>query len=101
MTWKYGIEELKSAITPIAEKYGVSRVFLFGSYARGEATARSDIDLRIDKGALRGFFALSGMHLDLEKTLKTKVDLLTTGSLEDGFLSGIKEEEILLYEREP
>lgn len=100
MAGRYGIEGLKSAIKPIAEKYGVSRVFLFGSYARGEATSQSDIDLRIDKGTLRGFFALSGMHLDLEEVLKAKVDLLTTGSLEDGFLRGIKGEEVLLYERQ-
>ena len=33
----YTIKELVSVISPIAEKHNVSRVYLFGSYARGEA----------------------------------------------------------------
>ena len=42
----YTIDEIKSTIRPIAESYGVERIFLFGSYARGEATPTSDIDFR-------------------------------------------------------
>ena len=61
----YSVEELRKQITPIAMKYGVERVYLFGSYAKGCATAESDIDLRVDKGSLRGLFALSGMRLDI------------------------------------
>lgn len=34
----YTIDEIRSNISPIAKKYGVERVYLFGSYARGEAT---------------------------------------------------------------
>lgn len=46
----YSIDEIKKIISPIASRYGVERVFLFGSYARGEATEESDLDFRIDKG---------------------------------------------------
>ena len=38
----YTIEEIKDKVTPIAQKYGVKRISLFGSYARGEATENSD-----------------------------------------------------------
>ena len=38
------IEEIKEKIRPICEKYRVVKLFLFGSYARGEATAESDVD---------------------------------------------------------
>lgn len=65
----YSIEELKSIITPIAEKYGVEKVYLFGSYARGCATSESDIDLRVDKGKLKGLFMLGAMYSDLEDQL--------------------------------
>jgi len=94
---KKTIKEIKSIVEPIAKKYGVERVYLFGSYARGEATESSDIDLRIDKGSLRGMFALAGLYTELEDALKMKVEVLTTGSLEDEFLNRIKNEEVLLY----
>lgn len=49
---KYTIEEIKSIVSPIARKYGVERVYLFGLYARGDATTKSDVNLRVDKGSL-------------------------------------------------
>jgi uncharacterized protein len=94
---KYTIEEIRDIVSPIARKYGVSRVYLFGSYARGEASLNSDVDLRIDKGTLKGMFALCGLYTEMEEALQLKVDVLTTGSLEDGFLHKIRGEEVLLY----
>jgi predicted nucleotidyltransferase len=94
---KYTIEEIKAVIEPIARKYGVKRVHLFGSYARGDVIENSDIDLRVDKGSLKGMFALCGLYTEIEEALQTKVDVLTTGSLEDDFLQKIRKEEVLLY----
>ena len=54
---RYTIEELRRIIAPIAKKYGVSRIFLFGSTARGTDGPDSDIDLRVEKGQLKGAFA--------------------------------------------
>ena len=59
---KYTLEEIKSIIKPIAKKYGVERVYLFGSYARGDITESSDVGLRIDKGSLKGMFALCELY---------------------------------------
>ena len=95
----YSIEEIKNRISPIAMRYGVERVYLFGSYAKGCATVKSDIDLRIDKGALKGLFALSGMRLDICDVLSKDVDLLTTNSLDEKFRDRIREDEVLIYER--
>lgn len=95
----YSIEEIKNRISPIAMRYGVERVYLFGSYAKGCATVKSDIDLRIDKGALKGLFALSGMRLDICDVLSKDVDLLTTNSLDEKFRNRIREDEVLIYER--
>ena len=64
MAAKYSIEELQSIIVPLAQKYGAERIFLFGSYARGDMTNSSDIDLRIDKGSIRGL-ALACLLVDL------------------------------------
>ena len=48
------IEKIKNIVCPLAKKYEVDRVYLFGSYARGEATEKSDVDLCIDPGKLDG-----------------------------------------------
>ncbi len=93
----YSIEEIKNLICPIAVRYGVERVYLFGSYAKGCATAESDVDLQIDKGSLRGLFALSGMRLDICDALSKNVDLLTTNSLDDNFRNRIQGDEVLIY----
>ena len=53
MAEKYSIQELKDIVTPLAQKYGAQRVYLFGSYARRDMTESSDVDLRIDKGSIR------------------------------------------------
>ena len=95
----YTIDEIRSNISPIAKKYGVERVYLFGSYARGEATKSSDIDLRVDKGQLRGLVALSGLRIDISEALSKNVELLTTRSLSEDFRNEIKNDEVLIYEQ--
>ena len=93
----YSISEIKNIVDPIAQSYGVDRVFLFGSYARGEATPDSDLDFRVDRGRLHGLLALGGMYSDLQEKFDKKLDLLTTGSLDESFLKQISDEEILIY----
>ena len=46
----YTITEIKNRIISIAEEYGVDSMSLFGSYARGEATEDSDVDILIERG---------------------------------------------------
>lgn len=97
MNTPYTIPQLRNIVAPIAKAYGAERVYLFGSYARGDVTDTSDIDLRIDKGKIRGL-ALAGLLVDLEDALGLPVDLLTTASLDERFLSAIKEDEVILYD---
>ncbi|SHN87923.1 nucleotidyltransferase family protein [Desulfitobacterium chlororespirans] len=99
LTQCYTIDEIKAVVSDVAKQYGVERVVLFGSYARGEAEPGSDIDLRIDRGRIEDYFELAGLRLELEEKLNAKVDLLTTGSLSDSFLQRIRGEEVLLYEQ--
>ena len=76
---------------------GVERVFLFGSYARGEATPDSDLDFRVDCGDATDFFSLGLMYCDLEDKFQKPLDLLTTGSLDRKFLDRIGKDEVLIY----
>ena len=93
----YSIEQIKEHITPIAKNYGVKRVMLFGSYARGEATEDSDIDLHVYCGNIRGLFELSGFRLDLIDALGKNVDLVTHGGMRRKFYERIRNDEVLLY----
>ncbi len=93
------IDKIKQSVIEVSKKYGVKRVLLFGSYAKEKANINSDIDLRIDKGEIKGLIQLSGYHLDLQEKLKTNVDIVTTESLSKEFLNNIKKEEIILYEQ--
>ena len=49
----YSLKEIKRIIKPILNKYGISDIYLFGSYARGEAKYNSDIDIYCDKGNIK------------------------------------------------
>ena len=94
----YSAAEIQKIVSPIAAKYGVNRVYLFGSYARGENTPSSDVDLRIDKGDVHGL-QMAFLLSDLEDALRLPVDLLSTSALDARFLQAIKGEEKLIYER--
>ena len=94
----YSIPELRSIVSPLAQKYGAERIYLFGSYARGNAHDGSDVDLRIDKGSIRGL-QFAGLLGDLEDALKTRVDLISTIGMDQKFLDAIRSDEVLLYER--
>lgn len=93
----YSIEELRSIVSPIAQAHGVASVSLFGSYARGQANANSDVDLKIEKGALRSLYQLCGFRLAVEDALHLPVDLVTSDSSDISFLNMIDKEEVLLY----
>lgn len=92
------IEDIKNIVAPLGEKYGAEKIFLFGSYAKGCADENSDVDLRIDCGNVRGL-KMGFLLVDIEDALGKKVDLLSTKCLQSDFLSSIKNEEVLLYER--
>ena len=92
------VAEIKTIVGNLARKYGAERVYLFGSRARGDAHEGSDIDLRIDKGNMRGL-QFAGLLCELEDALEEKVDLISTGGMDMQFLQAIEPEEVLLYER--
>ena len=94
---QYTIDEIRKIVATLAARYGADRIYLFGSYARGDADRDSDIDLRIDKGAIRGL-QMGGLAADLEDALGIPVDLVPTGSLDSNFLNSISDDEVLLYE---
>ena len=84
-------------VVSLAEQYGAKKVSLFGSYARGEATADSDIDILLDKGAIRGMQVLD-FQQELSDRLGKPVDIVTTAGASERFLEKIHADEVVLYE---
>jgi predicted nucleotidyltransferase len=104
----YTIEEIREKVKPIAEKYGIDKVWLFGSYARGEATEDSDVDFVLTYTKLIGKFALGGVFADMEDTFGMPVDIVSeralrneySSELDKTFLENIERDRKLLYERQ-
>ena len=95
----YDIDKIKNISVPIAQKYGVKKLALFGSYARGEQKETSDIDVLIEKGEIQDLFALCGFINNLEDDLGVNVDVLTYDSLRGSLIADAIEDEVILYER--
>ena len=94
----YTLQDIKELVEPVAQRYGVEAINLFGSYAKGTASAQSDIDFRIDKGDVRGI-KYSTLLLDLEDVLGKSIDLVTSASLDEDFKKRIEDEEVQIYAR--
>ena len=70
------VEEITEKVKPIAKKYNLKEVYLFGSYARGEAEEESDIDFVIDSSRIKDYDELFDLQEDLERALKSSVDIV-------------------------
>ena len=94
---RLSIEELASIVKPIAEEYGVTKVYIFGSVARGDDNEDSDYDFCIEKGKIRGLIELSGFFQDLRDAVGHEIDMVTTKALEPDFLRTVMTEGVLIY----
>ena len=79
----------------------VLKAWLFGSFARGEETAKSDVDLLVmfDHSTPIGLFAYARMHRELEERLGRKVDLVEEGTLRPAAEKTAKKDMKIVYER--
>jgi hypothetical protein len=75
------LKELKKTLIAVLKKHEVKKAALFGSFARGEATDESDIDLLVEFEGRKSLLDLAGLQLDLQDTVKRQVDVLTYNSL--------------------
>jgi len=91
----YTVEQIKHITAPIAQAYGVKSLSLFGSYARGEATENSDIDLLVECEAIRSAFQMGGLYADLSEGLGKTLDLVTTNHRDKAFLGRIEADQLI------
>lgn len=75
------LHDKRADIERIAARYGVVRVRVFGSVARGEATVQSDVDLLVETGPVTSPWFLAGLMLDLEALIGRGVEIVTEQAL--------------------
>ncbi len=91
------IKELKKKIIPILRQNDVTRSSVFGSFARGEDTPNSDIDILVELKGAKGLFFFVDLKRKLEETLKREVDLLTYRSINPRLKKYIYKDEVKIY----
>jgi predicted nucleotidyltransferase len=95
---RHSVDELRVIVAPLAERYGVSKVYIFGSVARGDFNENSDYDFYIELNEVWGLLRLSGFFLDLSDAVGDEIDLLDNISVSPDFLNKIRAEGVVLYE---
>jgi uncharacterized protein len=92
------LREKRQEILTIAAKHGAYNVRIFGSVARGEADAASDVDILVELEPGRSLFDLGGVLMDLENLLGCKVDVVTVRGLRKRIRERVLKEAVPLGE---
>lgn len=90
------LKDKRDDILRIAARHGASNVRIFGSVARGEATAESDVDFLVELEPDRSLMDHAALMLDLEELLGRRVDVATERGLKPSFRERILEEAVRL-----
>ena len=78
----YTVPQLQAILSPVFDQYGIRRAVLFGSYGKGTATEKSDVDLLVDSG-LRGL-RFVGLLDDIQRAVGKDVDLFDVAHIQAG-----------------
>jgi len=89
-------KELFEKISSFLKKEGVTKVAIFGSYAREEERPESDIDILVDFSETKGLLTMVRIERELSEFLGVKVDLLIGGSISPYLIERIKKEAKLI-----
>ena len=76
------LDSIKMLLLPVVNKYEITSLSVFGSYARNEANADSDVDILIDGGNYSGLFEYENMISSMKEALGKDVDLVTQSVLD-------------------
>ena len=97
---RHALRQFAPQIKKIAEKHGIAKVYVFGSTARGEATAQSDIDFLVEMQEGVSLFGIGGFSYETEKLLGVRVDVVPLSTLsqvsDQSFVKHIQEDAVAL-----
>ena len=94
----FTMEQIAAAVKPLADKYRVKEIYLFGSYARGEADENSDLDFLVFGGEMFRRTMIFALAEDLREVLKKNVDVFEITEVNPGsnFYQTIRKEKVLV-----
>lgn len=92
--------DISAAVSRVLSRYDVREAYLFGSFARGEQTPDSDIDLHLVCGDSMTFGMLYEISLELEEELGREAEIVTNPPehMRPAFRENIEQDEVRLYE---
>jgi uncharacterized protein len=96
MITKADILQRRDEILAVARRYGASNIRLFGSVARGDATAASDLDLIVHFEPDRSLLDHGGLLMDLQELLGIKVDVIDEDAMRPRFREHVLKEAVAL-----
>lgn len=90
------LEEIREKAVPILEDYGVERAAVFGSYARGEETEDSDVDLLVRIDDDLSLLDVSRLKIELEDVLGKEVDIVEEEAVKPRMKEYIEEDQVAI-----
>jgi uncharacterized protein len=90
------VDQIRSKVMTTLQERGVVRAGIFGSVARGEDTAESDVDFLVEFERGRSLLDLSGLRIELGEVLGRPVDVATPKSLHPRFRSEVERELVAI-----
>ncbi|HCX25264.1 MAG: hypothetical protein UX08_C0005G0008 [Candidatus Collierbacteria bacterium GW2011_GWB1_45_35] len=91
---KSDLDEIKHKALPFLQQAGVTRSSIFGSFARGEQTKQSDIDILVELPKDKSLLDLIGLEMNLKTALGRNVDLTTYRSISPYLQSYIQQNQV-------
>jgi len=91
--------KIYNAIEPFIAEFGIKQIRIFGSYARGDENAKSDIDIIVDISNPIGIYQFIGLKQDIAKTLNKKIDLFKPNNIEPIIKDKIMAEAVTIYDQ--
>jgi uncharacterized protein len=87
----------RESIVAILTRYGAERIAIFGSYARGEAGRRSDIDILVRFARPKSLIQLVQIEDEIRKSIHMKVDLVTEKAISPHIAGSIHHDEMVIF----
>ncbi|MCD7715266.1 MAG: nucleotidyltransferase domain-containing protein [Lachnospiraceae bacterium] len=94
----YTVSQIKNILTPVFRRHNVRRAILFGSYGKGRANEKSDLDILVDSG-LKGL-KFVGLIEEVREAVDKDIDMIDVSHLEKNseIDSEIQETGVVIYE---
>jgi predicted nucleotidyltransferase len=90
------IENIKEKILPVLKKHGIKKAAICGSFAKGEESEDSDIDILVEIADDLSLFDFVGIKLEIEKIVGREVDLIEYDTIKSAIKESLLEEEIAI-----